>query len=203
MHKCCVTTIQSVAPNQPIGNSNNLYSVGIHPWSVDPSTISQQLNIIASQLKEYTNIVAVGECGLDKNSQATIATQTVAFRGCINLSEQYKKPLIIHNVKCTQEILSLHKAIKPTQQWIIHGYRGNTQTAQSLIRVGIMLSIGKKFNPQLAESIPLDKLFIESDESELPIDNIYERVAATWGVTVYELKVVIYNNYKKLLKIEG
>ena len=139
------------------------HSVGIHPWhtvDVTPSTI-ERLNSLAA----HPQIVAIGETGLDALKGASINIQTEIFRLHVALSEQYKKPLIIHCVKSFNEIIALKKELRPTMPWIIHGFRGKPQLATQLLNNGFYISLGKHFNPESAAIIPTDRLFHESDEN--------------------------------------
>ena len=45
------------------------YSIGIHPWEVRESNVSQQLSFLQQQLQRK-QFVAVGEAGLDKLAKA-------------------------------------------------------------------------------------------------------------------------------------
>ncbi|MBQ6572336.1 MAG: Mg-dependent DNase, partial [Alistipes sp.] len=50
--------------------------------------------------------------------------------------------------------------------------------------------------------MPLDRLFVETDESEVGIENVYERVAKARGVELEELKYKLEENYKKIFDIK-
>lgn len=84
--------------------------------------------------------------------------------------------MILHVVKAFPEIMALRKSLKPTQQWIIHGFRGKPQLAESLLRAGFDISLGEHFNPASAAIIPPSRLFAETDESLLPIEEIVDRM---------------------------
>ncbi len=146
------------------------YSVGIHPWNT-PTVTPSTLDSLASKARNE-QIVAIGETGLDALKGGDIAKQIELFKFHINLSEQQRKPLIIHAVKTFPEIIKLKKELKPSQPWIIHGFRGKPELAQELLRHGFYISLGEKFNKETASIIPEDKLFYESDESPLPIEKI-------------------------------
>jgi TatD DNase family protein len=153
-----------------------LYSVGLHPWHADEFS-----NEFLSKLEQWApdnRLVAIGECGLDKNSSASLELQLAIFRLQIALSESVKKPLIIHCVGCFNELFELKSTLNPNQQWIIHGFRGKSQLAQQALKSGCCLSFGEYFNDESVHVTPLEKLFVETDESTLPIDEIYNRIVA-------------------------
>lgn len=174
------------------------YSAGIHPWNI-PSDHSQAIATL-KQMATESNIVAIGECGLDKLCQTPFGLQTKIFEEHIKISEEVKKPLIIHCVKSYNQIVELKKEYKPTQPWIMHGFRGKPQTATMLINTGIILSIGEKYNPDTVKALPIEKILIESDESSLSIEDIYQNIAQTRGISVEELKKEVENTHKSIFK---
>ena len=138
----------------------------------------------------------MGECGLDKHSTATIATQTAFFIDQITISEQLEKPLIIHCVGCFNEVLRIKKEIKPVQPWIIHGFRGKPQLAKQLLRAGFYLSYGEHFNAESVKITPLGKLMIETDESTKNIADIYQAISDSKSIDIDQLKTseVVFKN---------
>ena len=166
--------VEFFASNEQL-EPEKFYSIGIHPWNVHKtdSSIFESFKKIAA----IKNIIAIGECGLDKNSTATIKEQDYFFERQIIISESVKKPVIIHCVAAFNEIIQLRKKLKPTQNWVIHGFRGKPQLAQQLLDAGFALSFGEKFNPDSVKITPADKLCIETDESLLPISEIYRNIA--------------------------
>ena len=161
-------------------------SIGIHSWDVD-RTWDKRFRAI-KELAKSPDITAIGECGIDRaHSGAGLELQTEVFRAHITLSEELKKPLIIHCVKAVDNIISQYKECRPQQAWIIHGFRGKPQQAEQLTRAGLSLSLGEHFNEESARIIPAEKLFIESDESKVPIEKIYARIAKARGCSVEEL----------------
>ena len=171
---------------------------GIHPWKV-PSNLTR----LESLLKE-NKIVAIGETGIDRLHKDTIPLQIELFEKHILLSEQYRKPLIIHNVKATADILRLHKKHQPKQAWIIHGFNGTATEARQFTDKGIFLSVGESIfyeNRKIHESItsiPLDYLFLETDTSEKTIQAIYEKAAELLNLSLEELKKRIFANFARL-----
>lgn len=161
-------------------------SIGIHPWDVhlaSPETIQQ-----LEKLAENKCVVAIGECGLDKNSKATIKEQDYYFERQISISEKVQKPMIIHCVASFNEIMAMKKRHNPKQTWIIHGYRGKPEMAKQLLNAGFVLSYGEKFNVASVEKTPIDKLCIETDESPVSIEQIYKSIAAIKACRPDELK---------------
>ena len=171
-------------------------SLGTHPWDITDNW-QQQLTAIEDATARL-NVIAIGECGLDKlKSLADIELQKEIFRAHALLAERVEKPLIIHCVKAYDELIAIHKEISPLQAWIIHGFRGKPSQAEQLIRAGLYISLGELFNPDSARAIPADRLFIESDESNRPITDIYAEVAKAKGMTIEELALQTMQNAAK------
>lgn len=166
-------------------SETGLFSIGIHPWSEHEFTEKD-----FSCLEKWTSderIIAIGECGLDKNSKATLQAQILIFWKQIDLSERFQKPLIIHCVGCFNELFELKKKLNPTQRWIIHGFRGKPELAAQALKSGCALSFGEHFNEESVRLTPVDKLFVETDESLLSIESIYKNIATVKNINSNEI----------------
>lgn len=150
------------------------FSCGIHPWYSEDS--DAQMKYLA-EIASDSRIIAIGETGLDKIKGPSLSVQIPVFKRHIELSEQLKKPLIIHAVKVWDQLYHIRKESNPTQPWIIHGFRGNPQVAQQMAKAGFMFSLGNKFNVDALEFIPMDSLFCETDEDEMDIKDVYQQIA--------------------------
>jgi TatD DNase family protein len=201
-HKLPSSSVQSVrnisfseAKNVFSTGQKGLFSVGFHPWSADECSVEK-----FSQLENWTKnnqVVAIGECGLDKNCKVTFNTQISVFEQQISLSEKIEKPLIIHCVGYFNELFELKKKWNPRQIWMIHGFRGKPELALQAMKSGFSLSYGEHFNPESVCITPVSKLFIETDESKLQIDDIYKKIALIKGCSESELAAGrnLLNNY--------
>lgn len=178
--------------------NNCIASIGIHPWHI-PQNYEQAIEKLKT-IAQKENILAIGECGIDKLCETPIELQIKLFKAQIEISEVEKKTLIIHCVRSYNEIVELKNKIRPTQTWIIHGFRGKPQTATMLTGAGIILSIGEKYNPETIKNIPINKILIESDESTLSIEEIYQNIAQTRGIEVAELENEVEKTYKSIFK---
>ena len=174
------------------------YSVGIHPWYI-PENPTQAIEELKTLAKE-SNVVAIGECGMDKLCNTPMELQKEIFKEQIRVSEEFEKPLIIHCVKCYNEIIELKKEINPSQTWIVHGFRGKPEVAEMLSKRGIILSFGDKFNPESIKRVALEKILIESDESSTPIEEIYKNIATTRNMSIEELTKEVEKTYKKIFQ---
>lgn len=166
-------------------NESQFCSVGIHPWYVHTlrTDVLGKIELWAAD----DCVKAIGECGLDKNSVATIKEQTYFFERQIAISESLSLPMIIHCVAAFNELVALRKRLKPKQTWIVHGFRGKPQLAQQLLDAGFALSYGERYNPLSVELTPIDKLCIETDEGATPIEQLYKQIATIKACMPVEL----------------
>lgn len=180
--------------------AGKLCSLGIHPMFVEQGVEIECLEEKAAARE----IQAVGESGFDRNSGTDMEVQQRLFEKQVEISEKYTLPLIIHCVRAFPELIAVYKEKRPRQPWIIHGYDNNSDILARLLRHGFYISVGKKLVlphsniRQLLPLIPLEQLFIETDDSDLRIDTLYEEVAKLRGVSLDMLKERIYENFKKV-----
>lgn len=140
------------------GRSDGLYSVGWHPWWGPEA----DLGWVESEARR-PEVVMIGECGVDRLRGGDIGRQIELTRWHAELAERLQKPLILHIVGAWSEIIGLRKRMKPSQPWIVHGFRGKAALARQLLEAGFHLSLGPKAPAGLAEVIPEDKLLHETD----------------------------------------
>ncbi len=179
--------------NTPDYISGRKISIGIHPWEIGCGW-QARLQAIEEEAT-CSNVAAIGECGIDHvRAAASTRLQDEVFRAHAMLAERVQKPLIIHCVKGIDEIIAARKDIAPAQPWIMHGFRGKPQQAMQLARAGMYISLGEHFNASTAKAIPASRLFIESDESAMPIEEIYRRIAQARETSIEELALQIAAN---------
>ena len=177
----------------PDDKCTGMASCGLHPWNVDCDW-ERAIETVRNRAYE-TNIVLIGEAGIDKICGTDIALQIMAMEKQAIIAEEVEKPMIIHCVKGFDEIISIRKAVKARHRWIIHGFRGKPQSALQLVRNGFDVSLGKMFNPETARAIPLKCLWGETDETDADIRTVYRNIAEARGISVEELKDSIYERF--------
>ena len=154
-----------------------LFSAGIHPKLIDKS-FSENFAAV-TRLASHPHCAAIGECGIDIFSSASIAVQKEAFIQHLRLAQQYAKPVIIHCVRAYSEIISALNITKFTFPVVMHSYNGNIQTTQQLLRrENIYFSFSDKIlAPNCAalkslDIIPIERIMIETDNSNSPLQPI-------------------------------
>lgn len=171
-----------------------MFSAGIHPWFISPD---KNNDILLGQLREKARqpqVRLIGEAGLDKSRNTSFKQQLYLFEQQILLAEELHKPLIIHCVKAWSELLALRKKIRPLSPWIIHGFRGKRELAEQLLKENLYLSFGEHFQPAAVQIAWPTHLFLETDESKLDIQEIYDKIATSLAVPIEVLAKQIEEN---------
>lgn len=176
---------------------NEYLSVGIHPWYLADNDAENQLESLRKAIGNR-QVVALGECGLDKLKGPSMELQTSVFRKEIALAEEHNLPMVIHCVKAYNELVQIKKSTHPQQPWIIHGFRGKEALAKECLQHGFHLSFGAYFQEDALRAVPVEKLFVETDESGMAIEEVYLRIARTRGMELEELTESIKKNVEKV-----
>lgn len=169
------------------------YSVGIHPWYIASADTNRSR---FEELLRHPQVLAVGEAGLDKPAESSLPVQMEVFEYQARLAEEIEKPLIIHLVKAVDELLKLKQQIHPMTPWIIHGFRGKAALAEAYLRHGFHLSFGEKYHEEALRIVPPERLFLETDESAVPIDALCEKAALIRRIPVEELWEALRKNVR-------
>lgn len=183
---------------------NGYYSVGYHPYNIGKVDEEDTLNKV-KLATENLNVFAIGEIGLDKTIEASLEQQMRVFKSQVEIAEYADLPIILHVVRAFNEMVEFMKVQKPVVPMIIHGYNGSAQMAEILIKEGFLISFGEsiaKEHSKIVESlvaVPVDKLFLETDEGDLDIREIYHFAAEVKGLSEEHLRVQIFENAKTYL----
>ncbi len=170
---------QDYPPEDP---GSGHFSVGIHPWHLFRFDTNEQLESVRIALED-PHVLAVGEAGLDTLAEAPMELQRSVFESQVELAQYANVAVIIHAVKTYHHFPEFVKNSQPTAPMIIHGYRGSAQMAADLVDAGFYLSFGEPLlrrdrkTETLMRSVPLESLFLETDESDTPIEEIYQAAA--------------------------
>ena len=147
--------------------------MGLHPCSVKENYLDE-LTIVKEWLGKR-KFAAVGEIGLDFYWDKTFAEQQyAAFRMQIELSLQYKLPIVIHTRNAMQETIDVVKEFVPAGvRGIFHCFGGTVENAKEIIDAGFYLGIGgvltykKSGLAEVLEEIDLKYMVLETDSPYL------------------------------------
>lgn len=180
--------IGQIPPDSP-------YSIGIHPNDIDVNNIDRQLNWMKSTM--FQNCFTIGECGLDSLVSIDQKIQEDVFVKQINIANEVKKPIIVHCVRKFYEVISFKK--KAEQPMIMHGFNKKKKIAEDLLANNFYLSFGKAvlYNLSLQDILkntPLDKFFLETDNEDFKIEELYLKVSEIKEISLEDLNEQILEN---------
>lgn len=199
-----VIALNSVMAGEKSVQGNGAFnSLGIHPWQLLRQDEKQLKKLFFDNL-ETENWAAIGEAGLDRAISVPFDKQIAIFRFQAELAAEKGLPLIIHAVRSYPDLIQIRKKLPDKVNWIVHGFAGNSQSASALLRHDMYLSIGPSIlrvghrTADLIQQIPDEKLFLETDNSDIDIRNIYEKVAWLRGVDLLHIQAVIEINWHRV-----
>ena len=146
---------------------------GIHPLYVmqaRESDIATLAHWLATE-----NPVAVGEIGLDHFvSDVDHARQEWFFIEQLKLARQFNLPVILHIRRAIDPILKQLRRFK-LKGGIAHAFNGSRQQADEFIKLGFKLGFGGAMTysgstriRELAATLPLESIVLETDAPDIP-----------------------------------
>jgi TatD DNase family protein len=173
------------------------YSLGMHPWYIAPSSAETELKELRDAIVK-PNVLAIGECGLDRVCEIDFELQKQYFIKQIELANEIRKPLIIHCVRAFDEVLHLLKQHHISVPVIFHGFNKNEKVASQILKQGYLLSFGQKLmfesNATVFKSTPINRLFLETDDGGVAIEEVYRIAAEIKGISIEEMQEQIQKN---------
>lgn len=190
--------------HRPTGRHIELRTAGIHPWEAAKTTAEQAIRELTAAL-DAGDVQAVGEIGLDfvrADTPEKRDAQTSLFLTQLTLARERQLPVVLHCVRAFEQTMRLLRGQGPPAV-IFHGFIGSPEQARRAVERGYCLSFGERAfaSPRTLEALrstPLAQLFMETDESPTPIEEIYARAAAFLAVDVETLKQATAENYRHL-----
>ena len=187
--------VVNIHTHHPTGLAIEPTAAGIHPWDAATQSTSE----IESLISEAD---AIGEIGLDAACDVDIKIQTTLFRRQLSLAEKFDKPVILHCVRTFEQVMKILEEYH-LRAVIFHGFIGSPEQAKRAIAKGYFLSFGERTfrSPKSIEALrstPLEQLFLENDNSPIPIEKIYEQIADLLKISTNKLIEAIWENYAKI-----
>lgn len=186
-------------------NGKVYYSLGIHPLYIDENAGIRLEEI--RKAAEERKIVAVGEAGMDRNAPVEMGVQVEWFRRQAEIAGEYHLPLIIHGVRAIPELIAEYKRYSGSPMWIMHGFNNREEILRDLLRHGFYISAGRHVMNEeshiyrLLPEIPAERLFIETDNSDFQIGEVYKVVAERRGISLEELQRIVKENFEGLFRV--
>jgi TatD DNase family protein len=216
---------------------------GLHPWNVGNAS-STWRDHLQAQLGRSPRCAA-GEIGLDRwmlerarpddsrlagLRRAPLDEQIDAFRWQLELAAQRNLPATIHCIDAWGALTDvLRDVTPPARGFLLHAYGGSAELARQLVPRGAYFSFNGYFlgerqaaKREVFESLPVDRLLVETDAPAMPlpaeyrthslpgladgnpinhpanIGAVYEGLAKLRGVAMDTLAAQIEENFQRL-----
>ena len=85
------------------------------------------------------------------------------MRRQLDMAQTSGLPVVLHIVGAVDRLLALRKEYGQDMTWIVHGFRGKAATARQLCDAGIHISLGKKYQSDIIDSIAPEFIHRETD----------------------------------------
>ncbi|MDP4289584.1 MAG: TatD family hydrolase [Bacteroidota bacterium] len=183
------------------------YSLGWHPRHLREEKQTEYINLIA-QVCQRKEILAVGECGLDRLSEASMDYQEAVFKKQALIAEEIGKPLLIHCVRANNELIRIKKELKPKAPWVVHGFNSKPVAGRELLRHGFYISLGSDLLKPVSNAnefiseIPLERLFLETGDLSVSVKEIYSEAAMKSGQEITLLVRNIRSNFTRVFQTD-
>src|SRR3989338_157346 len=170
------------------------------------------------KLAENHKVVAIGECGLDyyRLSADTKKKQKEIFEKQIALSNEIKKPLMIHCREAFADLIEILSEQRSSVAGIVHFFSGTTENAGKLMDLGFSFSLGGVLTfardyDKVVKYIPMGRILLETDApyvATVPyrgkrnepsyIIEVAKKIAEIKDLTLEEVAVLTFQNAERI-----
>lgn len=193
-------------------NYQGLYTFGFHPWCAD------QVDLEAIIEKEFKarigdpKLLAFGEMGLDRVCQVDFDLQKKFFVSQLDLCAQLRVPLIVlHCVRSYAEVMTILKRSQFQGTVLFHDFNGDRNVIKqlSVLKNESLFSLGGNLfrsNSSVVKnlsSLPVEKIFLETDDSTRSIADVYQRFALLRDQQMIQVIELIYHNFKRIFSLRA
>ena len=170
---CVGTDLKTSEKAIELANEHNeIYAtVGYHPHESKDAKKGYIYEL--EEMAKNSKVVAIGESGLDYHYNiSSESTQKKIFREQIELSQEIKLPIIMHNRNSNDDLLSIIESTN-LEYGVVHCFSENWKIANNLISKNIKLSFTgmvtfvKDPIHKVLEKIDLKDFFLETDSPYL------------------------------------
>jgi len=149
-------------------------AVGIHPH--EASTADDMMLKLIKAMTTNKKVKAIGEIGLDYHYDFSPRDiQREIFIKQIRLAKEIKLPIIIHDREANKDVFDILQEENPYETGVVmHCYSGSRELAKEYLKLGAYISIAgpvtfknNRKTVGVVESVPIERLFIETDSPYL------------------------------------
>ena len=196
-------------------------AVGVHPS--DCHTWSEAVQDRLRELAGHPKVKAIGEIGLDYywKENPPKEFQAQVFHRQMELAEELKLPVIIHDREAHQDCLNIVKS-HPNVNGVYHCYSGSIEDAKTLVKMGWMISFtgvitfkNARRSLEIIEWLPMEHIMVETDAPYLTpepfrgkrndsakVRYMIEAIANVKGMDPEEVARITLENGKRFFNIK-
>lgn len=194
---------------------------GVHPSETLDMTEDDIKTLY--EMSKHEKVKAIGEIGLDYHyeNNPDPETQKYWFKRQLELSKEVGLPVVIHDRESKGETIKILKDFK-IDRGVMHCYSGSAETAKELLKMGFYISFtgvvtfkNARKSIEALKSVPLDRLFIETDcpymspepfrgtrNDSSNVIKVAEKYAEVKGISLEEVIFTTTNNAKEFFKVK-
>ena len=197
-------------------------AVGSHPDAADEVN-EEVIETYRKLCKLHPKVKAIGEVGLDYYYEDIPRDiQKKAFALQLELARELELPVVVHERDAHNDGMTMIKQF-PTVKGVFHCYSGSAEMARQLVKLGwyigftgVLTFKNARKAIETAQSIPLDRIVIETDcpfmspepfrgrrNDPTRVYRMAEKLAELRGISVEEAQAVTFENGKRLYRIGG
>lgn len=158
------------------GHADLYPALGLHPCFDHPN-LESSLRRLERELQNRSELVAVGEIGLDLFIPAAdLDAQLAVLRPQLELAKTYQKPVLLHVRKAHDQMLKQLRQLKLERAGVVHAFSGSEQQARAYLKLGFRLGIGGSVTYEratklrkLVAELPLESFVLETDSPDMPL----------------------------------
>lgn len=200
-------------------------AIGIHPSDVESLDIEEVISQLKELYKTSNKIKAIGEIGLDKywvKDEEIITKQKEFFIRQIELANELKLPIIIHDREAHEDTLKILKEHPPLYGGVMHCFSGSVEYLKEILSLGLYIGLDGPVTyknaiipKEVAKVVPLDRLLVETDSPYLTpvpyrgkinyphyVKNVIEEICRIRSINSREIENITCENGKKLFGIK-
>lgn len=197
-------------------------SVGVHPH--DASEMDENsCGILAEMAEKNQKVRAIGEIGLDYYyDYSPRDVQKKRFAQQIDMAKQLKLPVIIHDRDAHEDTMNILKKSGVNEVGgVLHSFSGSVEMMRECLRLNMCISLSgpvtfknARKTVEVAQSVPLDMLLIETDSPYLTpvphrgernypayVRHVAEKIAALRDMDFEEVARITMENGKRLFRV--
>jgi len=150
-------------------------ALGFHPYFLADYQ-PEQIQILKKMLVAHPEVIAIGECGLDKMIDIPFTLQLDVLEQQLYLAKEMGLPVILHCRKAHNELIVLLKKVSLPRGGVIHAFSGSESLAKTYVKLGFKIGVGGVITYPRANktrnaiaNLPLNCILLETDAPDMPI----------------------------------